>query len=169
LIGIPARRIRLLNRLVPIALFLLLLGGAAAPKKTVAPLAATVCEAVPKQQVEAALERRVWKGEWAVKSSPNRCDYQIDGGQITIRTEHSDKALVAAQEFAGLREAFPEAQAEEFRVDDAPALLLKIPKTGVQVFVIPGTKRYVQVSILGFGDGEKVTQAARRLVREVVR
>jgi hypothetical protein len=156
---------------MPITLLLLMFAGSTAPlvKKPTAPLNLTVCEAVTRQQVEAALERKVWAGEWQVRSAPDRCDYQVDGGQITIRSEHSDTILEPKREFSGLRESFPEANIREFSLNDSPAMLLELPHTGVQVFVIPTSRQYVMVSILGFGESPRISEAARRLALAVLR
>lgn len=126
-------------------------------------VAPTVCDAVTRQQVEAAFERRVWLSEWKIRSSQDRCDYEIDGGKVTIRMERTPSKLVPSREFEELRKAFPEARAQEFMLGNAPSMLLELPSTGAQVFAIPSSNQYILVSILGFGDSARVSAAARRL------
>jgi hypothetical protein len=125
----------------------------------------SICDAVPLQQIETALDRRVWLSEWTVRPSQDRCDYEIDGAKISIRAERTPAKLVPTREFEELRKAFPEARAQEFMLGKAPSMLLELPATGAQVFAIPSSNQYILVSILGFGDSAHVSDAARRLTQ----
>ncbi len=172
LVPFSPKRSRPPNRPVNFLLFttLLLSTSSSAPdaapaKKAPALAMLSMCEAVPRQRVEEALERRVWLGQWTVRTSPDRCEYEVDGGKVTIRTERTPSKLVPSREFDELRKAFPEARAQEFLLGNTPSMLLELPSAGAQVFAIPSSNQYVLVSILGFGDNEQVSTAARRIAQ----
>jgi hypothetical protein len=126
----------------------------------------SVCEVVTKPDVELALGRHLMGGGWTTRSSRERCDYQAEGGQVTIRLEHSSTTLDPKSEFAALKKTFPGSHARELAGMGAPAMLLDLPDAGTQVFVIDGEHRYLLVSILGFGDAAKVSKAAELLARQ---
>jgi hypothetical protein len=136
------------------------------PTQPVAPKVLMACDVVTKPDVELALGRHLLEAGWQVRSTRERCDYQAAGGQVTIRLENSSVALDPRTEFAALKNTFPGSQARELQGLGAPAMLLDLPEAGTQVFVIDGEHRYLLVSILGFGDPGRVSQAAERLARE---
>ena len=126
-----------------------------------------VCDVVTKPDVEHALGRHILEAGWTTKSSKERCDYQAEGGQVSIRLEHSATVLNPKAEFEALKHTFPGSRARELLDMGAPAMLLDLPDAGTQVFVIDGEHRYLLVSILGFGDPARVSKAAEQLAREV--
>jgi hypothetical protein len=137
-----------------------------ASKPVFPPLSVHACDMVTKPDVEQALGRHLLKAGWKIQSSHRRCDYQAEGGQVTIRLEHSTAPLDPKIEFTALKKTFPGSRAKELAGMGAPAMLLDLPDAGTQVFVIDGEHRYLLVSILGFGDPARVSKAAERLARE---
>jgi hypothetical protein len=141
--------------------------GARQVPKPLPPLrVVNVCEVVTKPDVELALGRHLVGAGWTTRSSRERCDYQAEGGQVTIRLEHSATTLDPKTEFAALKKAFRGSHARQLAGMGAPAILLDLPEAGTQVFVIEGDHRYLLVSILGFGDAAKVSKAAELLARQ---
>jgi hypothetical protein len=128
--------------------------------------AVKVCDVVTMPDVEQALGRHMLEAGWTTKSSRERCDYQAEGGQVSIRLEHSGAVLDPKVEFEALKNTFPGSRARELSDMGAPAMLLDLPDAGTQVFVIDGEHRYLLVSILGFGDPARVSKAAEQLARE---
>jgi hypothetical protein len=124
------------------------------------------CDVVTRPDVEKALGRHMLEAGWQVRSTHERCDYQAQGGQVTIRLEHSAAVLDPKTEFTALKKTFPGSRARELAGLGAPAMLLDLPEAGTQVFVIDGEHRYLLVSILGFGDPARVSKAAEQLARE---
>ena len=142
-------------------------GSVSQPPKPIQFLRAiNVCDVVTRPDIEHALGRHMLEAGWTTKSSRERCDYQADGGQVSIRLEHSSAVLVPKIEFEALKNTFPGSHARELSGMGAPAMLLDLPDAGTQVFVIDGEHRYLLVSILGFGDPARVSKAAEQLARE---
>jgi hypothetical protein len=137
-----------------------------APKPVALLPVINACDVVTKPDVEQALGRHILEAGWQVRSTHERCDYQAEGGQVTIRLEHSAAVLNPKTEFTALKKTFPGSHSRELAGLGAPAMLLDLPDAGTQVFVIDGEHRYLLVSILGFGDPARVSKAAERLARE---
>ena len=140
-----------------------------APKPLSFFLAINACDVVTKPDVEEALGRHLLEAGWQVQSTHERCDYRAEGGQVTIRLEHSIAVLDAKTEFTALKKTFPGSRARDLAGMGAPAMLLDLPNAGTQVFVIDGEHHYLLVSILGFGDPARVSKAAEQLAREAFR
>ena len=137
-----------------------------APKPVLLAPSTSACDVVTRPDVEEALGRHLLEAGWQVHSTHERCDYRAEGGQVTIRLEHSTAVLDAKAEFTALKKTFPGSHARELAGMGAPAMLLDLPDAGTQVFVIDGEHRYLLVSILGFGDPARVSKAAEQLARE---
>jgi hypothetical protein len=137
-----------------------------APKPVTLLPVINACDVVTKPDVEEALGRHMLEAGWQVRSTRERCDYQAEGGQVTIRLEHSSAVLDPKTEFSALKKTFPGSHARELAGLGVPAMLLDLPDAGTQVFIIDGEHRYLLVSILGFGDPARVSKAAEQLARE---
>lgn len=153
--------------LIPLAMmFTVTSPGPRTPKAEWIPPVLNACDVVTRPQVEEALGRHILEAGWTVHSTHARCEYQAQGGQISIRLENSATPLDPKAEFEALMKTFPGSHTRLLTGLGAPAILLDLPDAGTQVFVIDGEHRYLLVSILGFGDADRVSKAAERLARE---
>ena len=155
------------NENVLALLFLLAASGTHAPSTTATrpvPKATTACAAVTRADVEFALGRAVGKGSPDTASAASTCDYARDRGQVTISIQHLDAPLDLPAEFAALQREIEDATPRQGPHLGDHAFFLDIAGAGTQLHVIRG-RDYLLISVLGFGEGAAVSQAAEKMAR----
>jgi hypothetical protein len=125
----------------------------------------SACSAVTKSDVELALGRSVSGGKEEFYAGESTCDYAGGNGQVTITLQRISGDLDIPAELESLKAMVPEANVREVSGIGSRAYLLDIGKAGAQLHVLHGSREYLLVSVLGFGEAQKVTSAAESLAR----
>ena len=147
-----------------IAVFLLLAASTPLPKPvaTKALPAIAPCQVVTHQDVQQAFKRPFAKGT----EDSNACEYAALGEQVVaIKMQHSATKLDVQAEQLTLRKAFPEARMRDVAGFGAPAFFLDLPGIGTQLFVIRGDHDFLLVSVMGLGEGKKLTNPTRQIAK----
>jgi hypothetical protein len=124
----------------------------------------SACRAVTQTDIQRTLGRRVAAGEEETSGPESSCDYVSGTARVTVTVQRLDKTLDLHREIGALAAAVPEGRLREAPDLGAPAFFLDIADAGTQLHLVRG-KDYVMVSILGFGEGERVSAAAVSLMR----
>ena len=128
----------------------------------------TACAAVPLADVEEALGHALANGKEQKTENGSVCQYDGNGGQVTILLQHATDKLDIPAEIRNLQATFPDATMREAPGLGKRAVFLDMPDIGTQLHVIRGDYDYVMVSVLGFGDAPHVAPAAEKIARHIL-
>jgi len=155
--------------LASLSLLLLFASHSASVSSGTAPLRPlTACGAAPRADVEEALGHALTNGKEQKTENGSVCQYDGNGGQVTILLQHSTDKLDISAEIRNLQATFPDATMREASGLGKRAVFLDIPDVGTQLHVIRGDYDYVMVSVLGFGDASRVAPAAEKIARHIL-
>ena len=130
------------------------------------------CAVVTRAEVEEALGRPVGRGREDSGDDSSSCDYAAGSGIVTITVQHVRARLDVEAEAASLQRAIPDGHLREAHLAQAPpettAFYLDIDGAGTQLHVIRGGHDYVLVSVLGFGEANRVSRAAEKIARKAL-
>ncbi len=134
------------------------------------------CTVVTRADVEQALGRPVGRGKEDTSGDSSSCDYAAGSGIVTITVERVRARLDVHAEAASLQRAIPEGRLREAHLAETAAgtpaettaFYLDIDGAGTQLHVIRGGHDYVLVSVLGFGEPDRVSQAAEKIARKAL-
>ena len=129
----------------------------------------TACSAASKAVIEEALGHPLSNGKEQKSDSGSLCQYEGNGGQVTILLQHASDKLDIPEEIHNLQTTFPNATIREAPGLGKRAVFLDMPDIGTQLHVIRGDFDYLMVSVLGFGDAQHVGPAAEKIARQIVR
>ena len=129
------------------------------------------CTVVTRADVEQALGRPVGRGREDTSADSSSCDYAAGSGVVTITVQRVRARLDVRAEASSLRRAVPEGRLREAHLAETgagtpaetAAFYLDIDGAGTQLHVIRGGHDYVLVSVLGFGEADRVSQAAEKI------
>jgi hypothetical protein len=134
-----------------------------------APRALTACTAVTRIDVEMALGRKFARGADVTANGSSTCDYEANGGQVTVTMQQLGAPPDLSQEKRNLLAEFPGSKVRETRVPGADAFFIDVPDTGTLLYVLRGGRDYVMIAILGCGEPASVSPAALRLAKTALR
>jgi len=155
--------------LATLSLLLLLSSHSSSVSDAATPLRPlTACSAAPRAEVEEALGHALTNGKEQKTESGSICQYDGNGGEVTIMLQHAADKLDAEAEIRNLQATFPDATMREAPGLGRRAVFLDMADIGTQLHVIRGDYDYVMVSVLGFGDASQVAPAAEKIVRRVL-
>jgi hypothetical protein len=169
--------VRLCNGAVTLLLYVPLLlafsGDSHATASKPSPLGfPAACTVVTRADVEQALGRPVGRGKEDTADDSSSCDYAAGSGIVTITVQHVRRRLDVRAEAANLQRAIPDGHLREAHLAETPpettAFYLDIDGAGTQLHVIRGGHDYVLVSVLGFGEAGRVSQAAEKMARKAL-
>jgi hypothetical protein len=134
------------------------------------------CAVVTRADVEQALGRPVGRGKQDTSGESSSCDYAAGSGIVTITVQRVSGRLDVRAEVASLLRAIPEGRLREAHLKetgagaaaDTTAFYMDIDGAGTQLHVIRGGHDYVLVSVLGFGEPDRVSQAAEKMARKAL-
>jgi hypothetical protein len=129
------------------------------------------CAVVTRADVEQALGRPVGWGKEDPSEDSSSCDYAAGSGIVTITVQRVRARLDVHAEAASLQRAIPEGRLREAHIETAAetsAFYLDIEGAGTQLHVIRGGHDYVLVSVLGFGEPDRVSRVAERIARKAL-
>jgi hypothetical protein len=128
----------------------------------------TACSAATKAEIEEALGHALTNGKEQKAGNGSICQYDGNGGQVTILLQHATDKLDVEAEIRNLQATFPDATMREAPGIGKRAVFLDMPDIGTQLHVIRGDYDYVMVSVLGFGDASQVGPAAEKIARHIL-
>jgi len=128
----------------------------------------TACAAAPRADVEEALGHALTNGKEQKAGNGSVCQYDGDGGQVTILLQHATDKLDVDAEIRNLQATFPDATMREASGLGKRAVFLDMPDIGTQLHVIRGDYDYVMVSVLGFGDASRAAPVAEKIARHIL-
>ena len=128
----------------------------------------TACAAAPRADVEGALGHALTNGKEQKTENGSICQYDGNGGQVTILLQHATEKLDIPAEIRNLQATFPDATMREAPGLGKRAVFLDMPDIGTQLHVIRGDYDYVMVSVLGFGEASRVAPAAEKIARRIL-
>ncbi len=130
-----------------------------APVRTV-----SACRILTRAEIGLALGRRMSEGEEETDGPESTCDYASGEARVSIVVQRLEQKLDLRAEIASLLAAIPEGKLRQGPEMGGAALFLDIGTAGTQLHLVDGS-RYLMISILGFGDPSRVSQAAETLAR----
>lgn len=125
------------------------------------------CDVIPIRDIES------WTGHLMMRTSMRRtlnestCDYTSGEAAITISARRSALKIDLPAELGHLKQAFPEARLAGVDGLGAAAILVDLGESGVLLNVFRNEHDYLMVSVLGLGNGAKVTPFAIRVARAI--
>ncbi|MGP8247695.1 MAG: hypothetical protein ACLQVN_24680 [Bryobacteraceae bacterium] len=136
----------------------------------------TACAVVTRADVEQALGRPVGRGKEDIGDDSSSCDYSAGSGIVTITVQHVRARLDVRAEVASLQRAIPGGHLREAHLAgtlagtpaETTAFYLDLAGAGTQLHVIRGGHDYVLISVLGFGEADRVSQAAEKIARKAL-
>ncbi len=134
-----------------------------APRPAPAP-ALSACRVLTRAEVGLALGRRLSAGEEENDGPESTCDYAAGDSRVSIVVQRLDQPLDLRAEIASLLAAIPEGTLRKGPDLGGAALFLDIGTAGTQLHLVNGSS-YLMISILGFGEPSRVSQAAETLAR----
>lgn len=132
------------------------------------PKPVSACVAVTRADIQEALGQSVAKGEEQTDDLESTCDYAGAYGQVTITIRRLAEKLNIPAEKENLVKTIPESKVRDVEGIGTRAFFLDITGAGTQLHVIRGDHEYLLVSVLGFGDAEQVSAAAKRIARKAL-
>jgi hypothetical protein len=130
------------------------------------------CTVVTRADVEQALGRPVGRGKEDIGDDSSSCDYAAGSGIVTITVQHVRARLDVRAEVASLQRAIPDGHLREAHLAGTPAEItafyLDLDGAGTQLHVIRGGHDYLLISVLGFGEADRVSQAAEKIARKAL-
>jgi hypothetical protein len=138
----------------------------AADSAVVSPV--TACSAVTQEQVQAAVGRTVRKGVETNAASESTCDFQGSSGLVSISIHRLSEPVSLDRQKSDLSAAFQGASFQPAAVGGANGFVMMLPDAGLQVHVTGETRRYLIVTVLGFGSGAAARTAAESIARAVL-
>ncbi len=132
-------------------------------------LEARSCGWVTKLEAELELGRRLEAGADEQEGGESSCTYAAGDGKeamVRISSQQLPAGVDPAHELAVLKAGFPDAAICPIPGLGRWAVLMQIPGAGAQAHVVSESGKYLLVSVLGFGDGARVTAAAEALARK---
>ena len=128
----------------------------------------TACVAVTRAEVEEALGQPVSNGKEHRAPGTSSCEYEAEGGQITIAIYRSQAKLDLPSEIKHLKKSIPDAKLRDVQGIGTRAFFMDMGAIGTQLHVIRGDFDYVLVSVLGFGGAAEVSSAAEKIARRAL-
>jgi hypothetical protein len=121
----------------------------------------TACSSVTQDDVERAVGRSVARGVEESAKGETSCDFVGKTGVVSVAVHELDEPVNLEAQQRDLREAMPSAS---FR--PAPqGFFVEFPDAGTQLHVTVPPRKYVIVTVLGFGAGSDA--AAQSIARAV--
>jgi hypothetical protein len=159
--------------LFSLPLFLAFSSGGRAPVIKPSPLGLpAACTVVTRADVEQALGRSVGRGKEDIGDGSSSCDYAAGSAIVTITVQHVRARLDVRAEVASLQRAIPDGHLREAHLGETPAettaFYLDLDGAGTQLHVIRAGHDYLLISVLGFGEADRVSQAAEKIARKAL-
>jgi hypothetical protein len=151
-----------------LSLLLLLAARTPATPPTRAPIVlktTAACSAATREDVEEALGRSLANGREHTDAIGSTCEYVAAGGEVTITIHRSTAKLNPAVEIENLKISVPGAGLRDVAGLGTRAVLLDMGGVGAQLHVMRGDYDYVLISVLGFGDAQRVSPVAEKIAR----
>jgi hypothetical protein len=133
-------------------------------KRTLMPVRVSACDIATRLDVEQAIGKAVDGG---TEQQASTCDYEGNGGLVTITVQELRGKPDMAMEIASLRKAIPEGSWRR-AVGFAAAFFFDIPGVGSQLHVLTGERQHLMVSVCGFGEPAQAAVAAERIARKAI-
>ena len=149
---------------MPILLPLFLLAFSTSGTKPVAApvsLKNQACSAITRSEVEQAVGVPVAEGI----GEESTCEFTTAGGLVVISIQRLPAELNLEEQIAAVKSAIPDGVLHRVAGLGQTAFLLDIPGTGTQLHVIEANRRYVMVSVFGYGVGSGPADMAEKLYR----
>ena len=118
------------------------------------------CSAISRREVEQAVGVPVAEG----LGQESTCEFTSAGGLVVISIQRLPAGLNLDEQIAAVGAAIPDAVLRRVADLGVMAFFLDIPGTGTQLHVINADRRYLLVSVFGYGVGAGPAAMARRIL-----
>jgi hypothetical protein len=126
------------------------------------------CAVVTKADWVQALGFAIEKAEQQEEGSASTCNYCRGDGLVSVTVRRSQGKLNMEAEIAALKASIADSTIREVSGFGERAFFPHIRGAGTQLYVIHGASDSLMVSVLGFGEADRVSPAAEVLARKAL-